>query len=125
MKLSTQYGEFLGNIDWNYFSTLSFKWDVKQKQCEKVMHKLTDRLVEHFKDINIFWIAEYHKNMTSTHTHLLVRGDETIKMHINDYWRKNNLGDSKGIKHEVYNKSKGAHYYVSKYIDKNVKYGIY
>ena len=35
MKLSTQYGEFLGTIDWNYFSTLSFKWDVKQKQCEK------------------------------------------------------------------------------------------
>ena len=36
------------------------------------------------------------------------------------YWKSNNYGDSKGIKHLAYDSSKGACYYVSKYYDRNI-----
>ena len=42
--------------------------------------------------------------------------------YINAYWTRNRLGDSKGLKHLEYDSTKGASYYISKHIDKQVDY---
>ena len=41
------------------------------------------------------------------------------------YWKSNNYGDNRGIKHLEYDNSKGACYYVSKYYDRNVDNDIF
>ena len=41
------------------------------------------------------------------------------------YWKSNNYGDNRGIKHLAYDSSKGACYYVSKYYDRNVDNDIF
>ena len=33
-------------MHWDYFTTLSYKWDVKAKQCRRVMDNLTKELVK-------------------------------------------------------------------------------
>jgi len=58
--------------------------------------------------------------MTFIHTHLLLKGDVTDV--VDYYWKSNNYGDNKVIKHISYDSSKGANYYICKYIDKNVDY---
>ena len=41
------------------------------------------------------------------------------------YWKSNNYGDRKGIKHLTYDGSKGARYYVNKYYDRNIDNDIF
>ncbi len=41
------------------------------------------------------------------------------------YWKSNNYGDNRGIKHLAFDSSKGACYYVSKYYDRNVDNDIF
>ena len=41
MKLNIEYGKWLNTMPWDYFTTLSYKWDVKAKQCRRVMDNLT------------------------------------------------------------------------------------
>ena len=68
----------------------------------------------------MFWISEWHRSGVSTHNHLLVKGD--IITSIDQYWSENNLGSKKNNKHIVYERDKGASFYLTKYIDKNVDY---
>ena len=49
-----------------------------------------------------------------------VKGD--IIEDISNYWLSNGLGISRYIKHLKYEKNKGAHFYVSKYLDRDVDY---
>ena len=41
------------------------------------MDNLTKELVESKRDFGMFWVAEWHKSGTSTHTHLLLKGEVT------------------------------------------------
>ena len=43
MLLNTEYGKFLNTQDWDYFTTLTYKWDVKQNRT------YMDRLVDNIK----------------------------------------------------------------------------
>ena len=123
ITLNREYGKWLNTIPWDYFTTLSYKWDVKAKQCRRVMDNLTKELVESKRDFGMFWVAEWHKSGTSTHTHLLLKGEVTDL--VDYYWKSNNYGDNRGIKHLAYDSSKGACYYVSKYYDRNVDNDIF
>ena len=37
ITLNREYGKWLNTMPWDYFTTLSYKWDVKAKQCRRVM----------------------------------------------------------------------------------------
>ena len=56
-----------------------------------------------------------------THSHLLTKGvDITL---IDKCWTKSNLGFKKFIPdHKIYEKDKGANFYIAKYIDKEIDY---
>ena len=83
-----------------------------------------DRMVSYINkkvgDYSMFWVAEWHSTRTSIHNHLLFRGD--LNRIITAYWTSNRLGESKGLKHLEYYSTKGASYYISKHIDKQVDY---
>ena len=122
-KLTSDFGDFLMKEDWNYFSTLTYKWDVKPKANRINMDKLAASLNNIDKKYTMFWAAEWHRSGTSLHNHLLIKGD--IRKEIDKFWLSNNLGIRKYISHLKYDKNKGAAYYISKYIDRDIDYDFY
>ena len=120
MTLNTAYANFLNTQQWDYFTTLTYKWDVKQKQNRMNMDRMVGKLQESDTNFNMFWISEWHRSGTSVHSHLLTKGiDITL---IDKYWSNSNLGYKKFNDHKVYERDKGATFYMAKYIDKEVDY---
>ena len=66
------------------------------------------------------WVCEWHRTGTSTHSHLLTKGVDVAV--IDKYWSNSNLGYKKFNDHKVYERDKGANFYMAKYIDKEIEY---
>ena len=119
-KIVTSMGNWLGKTKWDYFSTITYRYDVKPKQNYKIMTGLEEYLKTLKKPFNMFWVTEYTNYNYNTHNHLLVKGD--IVGDINSHLRSKSLiGDH--VKHLPYEKS--ASMYVSKFIcDTKTNWGI-
>ena len=109
-------------ISKNYFTTLSYNWDFKAKQCRRLIDRLTKELVKSKRDFGIFWVAEWHQSGIFTHTSNS-KGEVTDL--VDYYWKSNNYGNNRGIKDLAHESSKVACYYISKYYDRNVDYNIF
>ena len=118
--LTKTFGKFLNTKDWDYFTTLTYKWDVKENQNRRNMDRLVNYLKMKGLVYSMFWVSEWHRSGTAMHNHLLVKGD--IITEIDKYWVSNNLGIKKYLKHMKYEKDKGAPFYLTKYLDKEVDY---
>ena len=120
IKLNRAYGELFGREQWDYFSTLTYKYPKSVKRNRDEMSKLTKYLKKQVIAFSMIWVCEYHRTGTSTHSHLLTKGvDITL---IDKYWTKSNLGFKKFNDHKVYERDKGANFYMAKYIDKEIDY---
>ena len=113
-------GNWLAETKWDYFSTITYRYDVKAKQNFKIMTGLEEYLNSLNKPFNMFWVTEYTNYNYNTHNHLLLKGD--IVGDINSHLRSKSLiGDH--VKHLPYEKS--ASMYVSKFIcDEKTNYGF-
>ena len=115
-----QMSNWLAKTKWDYFSTITYRYDVKAKQNFKIMTGLEDYLKSLRKPFNMFWVTEFTNYNYNTHNHLLVKGDivDNINSHLKS---KSLIGDH--VKHLPY--EKGASTYVSKYIcDTKTNWGI-
>ena len=115
-NLIKEYGSWLNGIKWDYFSTLTYKYETNSKRNRMIMNKLSYLLNDSDVKYEMFWINEFHKSGLSTHNHLLYRGNENLKDLINTYWFESNFGNRKYSNHIEYQKNKGASYYISKHI---------
>ena len=114
------YANWLAETKWDYFSTITYRYDVKPKQNYKVMTGLEEYLKTLDKPFNMFWVTEFTNYDYSTHNHLLVKGD--IVGDINYHLKSKSL-IGKHVKHEPYEKE--ASIYVSKFIcDEKTNYGL-
>ena len=104
-------GNWLGSMSWDIFSTITYRYDVKEKQNFKIMTGLEEYLKTLDKQFNMFWVTEFTNYNYNTHNHLLVKGN--IVRDINYHLRSKGL-IGKHVKHEPY--KKGASMYVAKYI---------
>ena len=68
-------GNWLGSMPWDIFSTITYRYDVKEKQNFKIMTGLEDYLKALDKPFNMFWVTEHTNYNYNTHNHLLVKGD--------------------------------------------------
>ena len=119
-KIVTSMGNWLAKTKWDYFSTITYRYDVKPKQNYKVMTDLERHLMTLDKPFNMFWVTEYTNYNLNTHNHLLVKGD--IVGDINSHFRSKSLIGSH-VKHLPY--EEGANMYVSKFIcDDKIDYGF-
>ena len=119
-KIVTSMGNWLAETKWDYFSTITYRYDVKPKQNYKVMTDLERHLMTLDKPFNMFWVTEYTNYNYNTHNHLLLKGDIVgdINYHLKS---KSLIGDH--VKHLPY--EKGAAMYVSKFIcDEKTNYGF-
>ena len=111
---------WLGKTKWDIFSTITYRYDIKEKQNYRIMKGLEEYLKTLDKPFNMFWVTEYTNYNYNTHNHLLVKGD--IVGDINSHLRSKSLIGSH-IKHLPYEKS--ASMYVSKFIcDDKIDYGF-
>ena len=119
-NIVTTMGNWLGKTKWDYFSTITYRYDVKAKQNFRIMTGLEEYLKSLDKPFNMFWVTEYTNYNYNTHNHLLLKGD--IVGDINSHLRSKSLiGDH--VKHLPYEKS--ASMYVSKYVcDTKTNWGI-
>ena len=119
-KIVTTMGNWLGKTKWDYFSTITYRYDIKPKQNYKIMTDLERHLMTLDKPFNMFWVTEFTNYDYNTHNHLLVKGD--IVGHINSHLKSKSLIGSH-VKHLPYEKS--ASMYVSKFIcDTKTNWGI-
>ena len=115
-----QMSNWLCKTNWDYFSTITYRYDIKAKQNFKIMTGLEDYLQSLRKPFNMFWVTEYTNYNYNTHNHLLVKGDIVgdINYHLKS---KSLIGDH--VKHLPY--EEGASMYVSKFIcDEKVNYNL-
>ena len=102
------------------FNVVSNKCPKSVNRNRIEMSKLTKYLKKQAIAFSMIWFCEYHRTGTSTHSHLLTKGvDITL---IDKCWTKSNLGFKKFNDHKIYEKDKGANFYIAKYIDKEIDY---
>lgn len=123
-NLTKHWGNWLGKTKWDYFSTITYKFDINSKRNENIMLEIEKKIQSKMKNYKVFWIMEQTGNKYQTHNHLLIKGNG-VKDEIITHLKKKNLINDKFIKHIKYDKQLGANYYVCKYIkSKNIRYGI-
>ena len=110
-KIVTSMGNWLAETKWDYFSTITYRYDIKPKQNYKVMTDLERHLMTLDKPFNMFWVTEFTNYNYNTHNHLLVKGD--IVGDINSHLKSKSL-IGEHVKHLPYEKSTSM--YVSKYV---------
>ena len=113
------YGDWLGKTDWDYFSTFTYRFDIKQKQNERLMSGLREKLNSSTLSPLIFYVTEYTNYSYNTHNHMLIKGDG-VKDRVESYFRDKNLLYG-NVVHYPYKKSLGANYYVTKFIGSDKK----
>ena len=115
-----QMSNWLVQTKWDYFSTITYRYDIKSKQNLRIMTGLEDYLKSLRKPFNMFWVTEFTNYNYNTHNHLLLKGD--IAGDINYHLRSKSL-IGKHVKHEPYREE--ASMYVSKFIcDEKTEYGF-
>jgi hypothetical protein len=119
-KIVTSMGNWLAETKWDTFSTITYRYDIKEKQNYKIMKSLERYLEKLKKPFNMFWVTEFTNYNYNTHNHLLLKGD--IAGDVNYHLKSKSLiGDQ--VKHEPY--EKGASIYVAKFIcDTKTNWGI-
>jgi len=114
------YGNWLGSMPWDTFSTITYRYDVKEKQNLKIMTGLEEYLKTLDKQFNMFWVTEFTNYNYNTHNHLLIKGNIVRDI---EYHLRCQCLIGKHIKHLPY--EKGASMYVAKYIcDDKTNWGL-
>ena len=122
--LVQQWGGWLNSFEWDYFSTITYKFDISPRRNESLMLELEKRLIKEVPIHNMFWVMEHTSNGYQTHNHLLLSGDGS-RYEVDRFLSERKLVNPKFVQHSAYDSSQGATYYISKHIrSPSVKYGI-
>ena len=114
------YGDWLGETDWDYFSTFTYRYDVKKRQNERLMSGLRENLQTSGLDHHIFYVTEYTNYNYNTHNHMLIKG-EGVNETVESYLRAPSIQQCCSL----YEKTLGANYYVTKFIGSDNRVGCY
>lgn len=117
-QLINDYSSWLKNIQWEYFSTITFKYDMTNNQSRNHMELIIKKIKLVIKKFYIFYVIEPTSDRRQTHIHLLSIGKGVTAI-INQYLKKKKISNPKFVKHEEFNKYEGATSYLVKYINSN------
>ena len=115
------YAQWLQQTTWDIFSTVTYRHDIKPKQNFRIMTALEKYLQALKKPFKMFWVMEHTNYRTSTHNHLLIKG-EGVEQEVEYHLRSKGL-ITDHVKHLPY--EEGASLYVAKYLyDPESQYDI-
>tara|TARA_Y100001968_G_C19409060_1_gene745318 strand:- start:1584 stop:1982 length:399 start_codon:yes stop_codon:yes gene_type:complete len=113
-QLVKEWGNWLGEEQWDYFSTYTYRYDIGVNQNYNMMQEIEKALIESSLDYKVFYVTEFSGYKTSTHNHMLIKGIGVIDIIELCLRSKGYITDK--VKIEPYEKDKGANYYICKYI---------
>jgi len=70
-----EMSNWLGKTNWDIFSTITYRYDVKKWQNYRIMTALEKYLQTLKKPFKMFWVTEFTNYNYNTYNHLLVKGD--------------------------------------------------
>ena len=113
MNKVNEYGKWLNQTKWDYFGTLTYKYNMNERKNRTIMTGLTNSLKAYGLAFNMYWVFEKYSH---PHNHFLLKGSD-IEL-VEKYWK------GKGYVNDIqeYDVSKGASWYVTKYIEKDIDY---
>jgi hypothetical protein len=125
-NLNRIMGEFIGEYNWDIFCTLTYKNGCKEYYNRVVMENYYQKNKNLIK--RMFFVSERNKNYKDVHSHFLISTD-SVELLINKNKSLHKFGH---IHNVVIDKNKfvtedgvlTVGYYVSKFFDKNVDWGI-
>ena len=85
--LTREYGNWLGEKQWDFFTTVTYKHYVNPKRNYRIMTAMEQRLKEKIPEHNMFWVMERSHSGNQTHNHLLLRG-EGIEKEVNQFLKE-------------------------------------
>ncbi len=89
-RITNAYATFLETFNWTLYSTLVYKNHITSIQNRNVMTRLCKTLQHDYPVKTIYWIGEYHSNMHSVNTHMLIETDQPdkVKKYIDSLWKR-------------------------------------
>jgi hypothetical protein len=107
MNKVNEYGKWLNETNWDIFGTLTYKNRVSERRNWTIMNELTNNLKSYGLAFNMFWV---HERYSQPHNHFLLKGSD-IEL-VDKLWKgKGYIND-----YQTYDSSKGASWYVCKYM---------
>ena len=107
MNKVNEYGKWLNETNWDIFGTLTYKNRVSERRNWTIMNELTNNLKSYGLAFNMFWV---HERYSQPHNHFLLKGSD-IEL-VDKLWKgKGYIND-----YQTYDSSKGAPWYVCKYM---------
>ena len=121
-EVRTEMAEWANKFEWQIYMTGTFKRESSYRDAiktKRAFRRFTDEIKRVYgkKAIEYFMCVELHKEGSFTHVHALINGLDALTYNqIRETWEQR-FGRAKV---EGYDKEKGAHYYLTKYILKDV-----
>jgi hypothetical protein len=125
VRYKEEFGKWLQPIPWSYWATPTTGYELTLPSARRAMHRLHNALDKH-SPCTMVWVAEPFDTKTGYHTHALIQTDLPFKAVV-DTWQQvsGNTKFQRGekwnrIQLEDYDQSKGAAYYIGKYMSKKL-----
>ena len=119
-QVVTSMANWLAETKWDICSTITYRYDVKEKQNFRIMTNLERYLMTLDKPLKLFWVTEFTNYNHNTHNHLLIKGNivRDIEYHLKS---QSLIGNHT----KYYPYEEGASMYVSKYVcDTKTNWGL-
>ena len=122
------YGDFLNQLQWNYFGTFTSSFRLTSKGARRAIERFTDKFSQEYGGCQIFFACEKYKIKEGFHIHCLIKINPTFlptdykaKKAISNTWNIILRGNSKTSKSQSvylkkYNKKLRGAWYVSKLV---------
>ena len=112
--LSRNFYEWLNRWNWDWWATWTFRWDIRPYSAKKCLCAFLKGIE---KDYYSFMAMEWHRYRDSVHIHSLVGNVADIRrLTVMDTWAKK-YGWARIY---PYDRTKGAGYYLTKYLVKEL-----
>lgn len=66
------YHDWLGNLEWRYFATLTTTWELAPNSARSMMERYFEMLKREMGSVTIFWVTEKYKLKDGCHLHALI-----------------------------------------------------
>ena len=118
------YADYINSLPWDYYCTFTTRDPLSMNAARNAMIRLHDSLKSNYGCCQIFWVAEPFDSKYGYHTHALMNFSELQSKNMEPLIKKSWQIVSRGRGQKEYNnttikpydRTKGAHYYIAKYL---------
>jgi len=124
MNLKTEYGKWIGKMEWNYFITVRKNYKVSKKGIRRLIEKLGNQIQSSSTIEKMFIVGERDfDDWDNFHTHILI--NTTGDQHEIESFLRKSLGEKDNIHTEPVIDNQSVGIYLTKFINKDIDYDLF